>query len=129
MDAETKGLLEEDGLIVAVQVLTEAVRSLGYEWLLNKAKSWLSPSFCQADRKTDIAVASQVESYSVDFGWGRPKKVEMTSIDKTGAFSLWDSRKGDGGFEVNVVLKKHEMEAFASLFVEGLRSINSVSKL
>ncbi|KAI8031437.1 Phenolic glucoside malonyltransferase 1 [Camellia lanceoleosa] len=51
---------------------------------------------------------------------GRPRKVEMTSIDKSGAFSLSDCRDGNGGLEIGIVLKKHETEAFTSLFASGL---------
>ncbi|KAJ7960819.1 Anthocyanin 5-aromatic acyltransferase [Quillaja saponaria] len=47
---DTKGLLGEGGLIIAVEALSEWVRSLGYESLSSKAKSWSFSSFdLQAD--------------------------------------------------------------------------------
>nr|XP_048334870.1 phenolic glucoside malonyltransferase 1-like [Ziziphus jujuba var. spinosa] len=54
--------------------------------------------------------------YSLYFGWGKPKKMEITSIDRNGAFSLAKSKDGSGGIEIGLVLKKHEMELFGSLF-------------
>ncbi|KAF5961480.1 hypothetical protein HYC85_002689 [Camellia sinensis] len=67
-----------------------------------------------------IAGSPRLEIYNIDFGWGRPRKVEVTSIDKSGAFSLADSRDGNGGLQIGIVLNKHEIEAFASLFASGL---------
>ena len=50
-----------------------------------------------------------------DFGWGRPKKVELVSIDKTDAVSLMDSKNGGGAVEIGLALKKSQMEVFARL--------------
>jgi hypothetical protein len=36
---------------------------------------------------------------------------------------LSDSREGGGGIEIRLVLKKHEMEVFASLFSKGLEAL------
>ena len=68
-----------------------------------------------------VAGSPRFEAYSNDFGWGRPKKVEMASIDRTGAFCLSDSKNGDG-VEVSFVSNKRAMETFAYLFANGLRS-------
>ncbi|KAF7130256.1 hypothetical protein RHSIM_Rhsim10G0050500 [Rhododendron simsii] len=82
---------------------------------------------CQSDLKLDdegflsIAGSPRLENYNTDFGWGRPKKVELVSIAKSRAVTLSNSRDGNGGIEIGVVLKKHETEAFASLFASGLR--------
>ncbi|KAJ7974302.1 Phenolic glucoside malonyltransferase [Quillaja saponaria] len=119
---KTKNLLGEDGFLVAVKALSEALASLE-DGVLSGAETWVS-NLCKlsTDRRISIAGSPKFEIYSVDFGWGRPKKVEMSSIDQTRAVSLWDSRNGNGGIEVGLVLRKHDMEAFASLFTNGLRS-------
>jgi hypothetical protein len=70
-----------------------------------------------------IAGSPRFELYNTDFGWGRPRKVEMISIDRTGAICLSDSRDGGGGIEIGLVLKKQEMEVFASLFSRGLEAL------
>ncbi|XP_010243532.1 PREDICTED: malonyl-CoA:anthocyanidin 5-O-glucoside-6''-O-malonyltransferase-like [Nelumbo nucifera] len=61
--------------------------------------------------------------YQTDFGWGKPKKVELISIDATGALFLSESRDGDGGVEITLTLKEQEMDAFASIFVTSLNSL------
>ncbi|KAL0015111.1 hypothetical protein SO802_002180 [Lithocarpus litseifolius] len=55
-----------------------------------------------------------------DFGWGKPTKVEMISIDKTGAIRVSETRDGSGGIEIGMVLNKHVMEESASVFAKGL---------
>ncbi|RHN50243.1 putative isoflavone-7-O-beta-glucoside 6''-O-malonyltransferase [Medicago truncatula] len=40
-----------------------------------------------------------------------------------GAFSLGESRNNNGGIEIGLALNKEELEAFSTIFVEGLESI------
>ncbi|XP_028113205.1 LOW QUALITY PROTEIN: malonyl-CoA:anthocyanidin 5-O-glucoside-6''-O-malonyltransferase-like [Camellia sinensis] len=54
--------------------------------------------------------------------WGKPRKVDMTSIARNGAFSLSDSTDGNGGLEIGLMLNKQEIEAFPSLFATGLEA-------
>ncbi|KAJ8749676.1 hypothetical protein K2173_010096 [Erythroxylum novogranatense] len=69
-----------------------------------------------------VAGSPQLNVYGNDFGWGRPKKVEILSIDRTGSISLYESRDGKGGVEIGLAMPRHEMEAFASLFFSGLKA-------
>ncbi|KAK7295466.1 hypothetical protein RJT34_18375 [Clitoria ternatea] len=119
---ETRELQGEDGLIVAVETLSAALESLK-EGVLNGSENWCTwlINGLDADVKTiGVAGSPRFEVYSIDFGWGRPKKVAMASIDRTTAFCLSDSRNGDG-VEISFVSKKAAMEAFASLFVNGIQ--------
>ncbi|KAH9782703.1 UDP-glycosyltransferase 74F2 [Citrus sinensis] len=68
-----------------------------------------------------VAGSTRFDVYGSDFGWGRPRKVEIVSIDRTGAVSFAESKDGGGGVEVGVVLEEQEMEVFASLFTNGLK--------
>ena len=119
---ETSELLGENGLIVAVEVLSEALETIK-NGVLNGAEnwsSWLLEGLTIADVKTIGAAGSpKFEVYSTDFGCGKPKKVEMVSIDRTGAYCLSDSRNGDG-VEIGFVSNKKSMEAFASLFAKSI---------
>ncbi|OIW16743.1 hypothetical protein TanjilG_14513 [Lupinus angustifolius] len=120
---ETTELLGEDGLIVAVESISAALETLK-DGVLSGAESWSSKLHdgLNTDEKIIGAAGSpSFEVYSIDFGWGRPKKVEMTSIDRTGAFCISDTRNGDG-VEIGFVSNKQEMDAFASIFVKGLES-------
>ncbi|ESW11464.1 hypothetical protein PHAVU_008G032200 [Phaseolus vulgaris] len=121
--AETSEILGEEGLIVAVDAVNEGLESLK-EGALSGAESWtrLLLEGMKGDVKMiGIAGSPRFDAYSNDFGWGRPKKVEMASIDKTGAFCLSDSRSGDG-VEIGFVSTKEAMFTFGSLLLDSLQS-------
>ncbi|XP_065859538.1 phenolic glucoside malonyltransferase 1-like [Euphorbia lathyris] len=76
-----------------------------------------------ADLIIGVAGSPQFGIYGTDFGWGKPNKIQIVSIDNRGAISMAESRDGNGGIEVGLVLKKHEMEMFSSLFVNGFKDM------
>ncbi|KAK9913055.1 hypothetical protein M0R45_036881 [Rubus argutus] len=120
--AKAKELLAEDGLVVAVTAISEAIKGLEKNGVLNGIDELFVPRvkhLIQAEGVYSVAGSHRFQIYDTDFGWGRPKKVEVVSIDRTGAISLSDSKNGGGGVEVGVVLQKDCMEAFASLFAKG----------
>ncbi|KAL6129944.1 hypothetical protein ACLB2K_068326 [Fragaria x ananassa] len=120
--AEAKEVLGEDGLVVAVTAISEAIKGLDKNGVLKGADEVYVSKFKDylgVDGVYSTAGSHRFQIYDTDFGWGTPTKVEVVSIDRTGAFSVSDSKNGGGGVEVGVVLKKHVMEAFASLFAKG----------
>ncbi|XP_057754373.1 malonyl-CoA:anthocyanidin 5-O-glucoside-6''-O-malonyltransferase-like [Arachis stenosperma] len=119
--AETKGLLGEDGIVVAVESLSNALETLK-DGVLSGAENWsslLHDGLHSDDKLMSAAGTPRFEVYGNDFGWGKPKKVEMVSIDRTGAFCFSDSSNGDG-VEIGLVSNKESMDTFASLFLQGL---------
>ncbi|PON73634.1 Transferase [Trema orientale] len=129
---ETKGLVEKDGLVLAVKAIGEAIKSLETNGALTGAEDWAltlmmssnsdSSTTTPASRVYSTAGSPRFEVYNTDFGWGKPRKTDVVSIDRTGAISLSDTRNGDE-VEIGLVLKKHHMEAFSSLFSQGLGMI------
>ncbi|KAF5961484.1 hypothetical protein HYC85_002693 [Camellia sinensis] len=120
INADSNDLIGEDGVATTVKAIGEAIESLKEEAV--KEFQVYKLFSIDKDRLFTIGGSPRFELYNTDFGWGRPRKVEMTSIDKSGAFSLSDCRDGNGGLEIGIVLKKHETEAFASLFASGLEA-------
>ncbi|KAJ4976409.1 hypothetical protein NE237_001515 [Protea cynaroides] len=120
---EKSKLLREDGLIMATELIGEAIRVLGKEvsrGLEDVVSELLS---MQSGRNIAAAGSPRFALYGgMDFGWGRPKKVENVSTDITGAIFLKESRKLDGGVEIDVALEKKEMDAFALAFVSQLKA-------
>ncbi|GMN75161.1 hypothetical protein TIFTF001_056571 [Ficus carica] len=123
VDRET--LLGKGGLLVALSAISEIIKA-SEKGLLSGAENWV-PSSADGvktfSRLYSVVSSPRFEVYGTDFGWGRPRKVDVISIDKTGGISLSDNQNGDGGVEIGLVLRKHYMEAFASLFAEGLESL------
>ncbi|KAK4723633.1 hypothetical protein R3W88_026412 [Solanum pinnatisectum] len=60
--------------------------------------------------------------YDVDFGWGRPEKIEIISIDNSSGISMSISKykDSDGDLEVGWSLPKTRMSAFVAIFDHGL---------
>ncbi|XP_052176167.1 phenolic glucoside malonyltransferase 2-like [Diospyros lotus] len=122
--ADVDGLLGEDGVAMAAKVIGEAVDGLRHadlkgaqDLIFGRPSSPIS-----VDKVFTIAGSSRFEFYKVDFGWGRPRKVEVTSIDRTGAFSLSDSGDGTAIVEIGLAPKKDKVAGFASLFASGLEA-------
>jgi len=67
-----------------------------------------------------VAGSNKFSVYETAFGWGRPKKVEIVSVDRGLTIGLAESKDGHGGVEVGLVLNKHVMDLFGTLFLEGL---------
>ncbi|KAL2976991.1 hypothetical protein AAZX31_13G039800 [Glycine max] len=124
--AVTKNLVGiSDGFISALEGISEALNIVKGEGVLSGAETWVSLMLERGEsvpRLFSIAGSPLFEVYGTDFGWGRPKKVDMTSIDGTGAFSLSESRDNSGGIEIGLMLCQREMEAFSTLFVGGHES-------
>ncbi|KAL6633386.1 hypothetical protein ACP70R_026057 [Stipagrostis hirtigluma subsp. patula] len=76
-----------------------------------------------AARAVTVAGSPKLGVYAVDLGapWGRPRKVEIASVERTGALALAESGAdgGGGGIEVGLALPRAEMAAFRA-FYRGL---------
>ncbi|KAF5725411.1 hypothetical protein HS088_TW23G00133 [Tripterygium wilfordii] len=122
---DAKALMDKNGVILMAKKISELVKEAnccGLEGAKEALEKWTSGK--PKTLTIGIAGSPRFELYEVDFGWGRPKKVEVISIDKNRGIAMERSRDGDGGIEVGVVLEKHEMEVFASLFVNGLKELH-----
>ncbi|WJX65747.1 hypothetical protein P8452_50373 [Trifolium repens] len=125
VELEPKKFVGKDGFLSALEGMNEGLNKVKNDGVLNGAENWLDHMFNanESIKIYSIAGSPRFEVYGIDFGFGKPKKVDMTSTDKTGAFSLSESRNNEGGVEIGLALNKQEMEAFTTLFVQGLESI------
>ncbi|KAF9684000.1 hypothetical protein SADUNF_Sadunf04G0072300 [Salix dunnii] len=104
---ESEALLEENGFACAVERLSDAIRNLEKGVLDGTARPG-------AALLLGVAGSTHNDVYGTDLGRGRPKKVEITSIDQTGVISMSKCKDGSG-VEFTSVLEKHEMDKFMSL--------------
>ncbi|ESQ32559.1 hypothetical protein EUTSA_v10004202mg [Eutrema salsugineum] len=125
-DAKAEPVLEEGegkGFVSAVESLSGWVNGLCPE---NIEKSMLSPfeAFKRMEpgrQMISVAGSTRLGIYGSDFGWGKPVKVEIVTIDKDASVSLSESGDGTGGIEIGVCLTKDDVERFGSLFSRGLK--------
>ncbi|XP_004507302.1 phenolic glucoside malonyltransferase 1-like [Cicer arietinum] len=122
---ETKDLVGKNGFFVALEGINESLKRVKDGEVLNGAKNWLSYILegSESTKIYSIAGSPRFEVYGIDFGFGKPKKVDMTSIDKTGAFSLSERNDDNGGIEIGLALSNQQIQDFSTLFVQGLESI------
>ncbi|KAL5992247.1 hypothetical protein ACLOJK_013163 [Asimina triloba] len=123
-EARRSDLVSDRGLLSATKALRRGIQGLDEEGLMKGIESCI-PRFVEqtARRVVSVAGSPQFRVYDIDFGWGRPKKTEVTSIDTTGAIYIGDSRNEEGGsgIEFGLSLPEHEMASFARLFQEGFQ--------
>ncbi|XP_058755501.1 phenolic glucoside malonyltransferase 1-like [Vicia villosa] len=121
---ETKKLMGKGGFLSALEGISERLEKVK-NGVLDGAENWLHDMLNPKEsfKLYSTAGSPRFEVYDIDFGFGKPKKVDMASTDKTGAFSLSESKNHNGGIEIGLALNKHEMEAFSTLFVQGLEAI------
>ncbi|XAR55451.1 Anthocyanin 5-(6'''-hydroxycinnamoyltransferase) [Bertholletia excelsa] len=119
-------LVGENGIVIAAKAIGETVKKLN-QAVLGGAESWISDlkELIGSDLHVMVTGSPKLDLYGLDFGWGRPKKIEEISIDTSGAVSLTESREVGGGIEVGLVLPKAHMDSFASLFTKHLNGLCS----
>ncbi|KAE8706753.1 putative HXXXD-type acyl-transferase family protein [Hibiscus syriacus] len=123
--AKARDFLGEQGFVYAVEKVSGMVQALMEKGVLEGIENNLviSLDIFKQMAESEVQVITVAGSprfgvYGTDFGWGKPLKVVIVSIDKSEAFSMAESRDGTGGVEVGVALKKHDMEKFSSLFLK-----------
>ncbi|KAF6152899.1 hypothetical protein GIB67_033470 [Kingdonia uniflora] len=116
-------LLGEDGLVMAAEAIAKA-NPKTVKTVLNGAGNVLSNLFSAgSERLFVISGSPRMNVYDVNFGFGKPKKVEIISSTSTGSVTMVElGGAAEGGFEIGIALVKHEMNAFASLFDDTLKT-------
>ncbi|KDP27256.1 hypothetical protein JCGZ_19955 [Jatropha curcas] len=121
--AEARIFMEENGVAIIAEKLSDSIQGLETGKALfkeEKERHGRMRGEGAAVQKVGITGSPLFKYYEEDFGWGRPEKVEIVSIDRVNGVSLMDSRDGNGGVEIGMVLPRLEMESFASLFLQRL---------
>ncbi|KAK9161358.1 hypothetical protein Syun_007699 [Stephania yunnanensis] len=107
VNANREDIVGEDGIVVALDAIMKEVRGLGDEVIRN-LEGKLVDMVSKGPRRFDAIVGStQFEAYKLDFGWGKPKKVEFATVARTGAIFFVDSRNGDDdkdGIEISLAV-------------------------
>ncbi|VAI70201.1 hypothetical protein VPH35_121121 [Triticum aestivum] len=74
-----------------------------------------------------LAGSPRFRVYDVDFGFGRPAKVDIVSVARTGAMSVAEGRGGAGGTEVGISLPPDGMHRFRRCFADAVACLSSTS--
>ncbi|XP_020079883.1 coumaroyl-CoA:anthocyanidin 3-O-glucoside-6''-O-coumaroyltransferase 1-like [Ananas comosus] len=122
VEAKMADLVEKDGVLAAAMAIGRAIKGLE-NGVLEGAEGWMQKILSiLPEGPMSVAGSPRFQVYGTDFGWGRPKKVDLPSIEKTpGTVSLAESSDEQGGVEIGLVLPKDEMDAFQSCFYDELK--------
>ncbi|KAL5207737.1 hypothetical protein ABZP36_032172 [Zizania latifolia] len=117
-------LIGNDGVVTAATGIGAAIKGLD-DGVLDGADGWFHKIMSMVPhRPMSVGGSPRYGVYDTDFGLGRPRKVELVSIDKTpGTVSMAEGRDGQGGIEIGVVLPEAEMVQFSSYFSDGLKQL------
>ncbi|OMO50644.1 Transferase [Corchorus olitorius] len=120
---KARDLFDENGFVLAVEKVSDMVKETLAKGVLEGVENKLafilgfSDEMMKSIQAISVAGSPRFEVYGCDFGWGKPLKVAIVSIDKNEAISMAESRDGSRGVEVGLALKKHDMYNFSSLFL------------
>ncbi|XP_062215010.1 phenolic glucoside malonyltransferase 2-like [Phragmites australis] len=67
-----------------------------------------------------VAGSPRFRVYDLDLGFGRPVKVDIVSIARTGAVAMAESRSSAGGMEMGISLKPDGMDSFRKCFADAI---------
>jgi Transferase family len=124
VEANMQELHLQGGVFTAAMAIGKAIKGLE-EGVLQGAEGWFTKILSLVpNRPMSVGGSPRYRVYDVDFGWGRPVKVELPTIQKTpGTVSLAESRDGKGGIEIGVVLPENEMQQFGLCFSNGILDV------
>nr|GMD48874.1 malonyl-coenzyme:anthocyanin 5-O-glucoside-6'''-O-malonyltransferase-like [Ipomoea batatas] len=118
-------LVGSQGFLAAAELIGEAIGKgvNDGERILN-GELWFS-EFEEAVVGEAVGVAGypRIDLYGADFGWGKAEKIEYVSIDGGDSLSLCKCRDSEGDMEIGLAMPRARMEAFASIFANGLSSL------
>lgn len=116
--AKRSELIGENGVLAAAKAIGREISELE-KGALRGAEQWLSkPKDIIKSGKflASVAGSPKLRVYETDFGWGRPKKVEVAHVGSSRAIAITESRDEEGGVEFGVPLALHEVERFYVMF-------------
>ncbi|KAL0741556.1 hypothetical protein Bca4012_083069 [Brassica carinata] len=119
---EAEAFMGEEGFLTAAKYVSDSVEELDGT-VASKIPEVLAaiPSTTSEMQVISVAGSTRFGVYGLDFGWGKPQRVVIVSIDQGEAISMAEGRDGNGGVEIGFSLKKHEMEALIDLLRDGLK--------
>ena len=122
VDAQPRDFIKEDGVVFVAKSIHSKIKMFG-KGVTEGAESGFA-KFQSLSREgvelMGVAGSNRFGVYGIDFGWGKPTKVEITSVDRGLTIGVAENKDGKGGVEVGLVLNKQVMDLFSTLFHAGL---------
>ncbi|KFK26322.1 hypothetical protein AALP_AA8G232600 [Arabis alpina] len=114
----------ERGFVNAVEILSDLVKSLSSPGMVETFAQEFANAFSSVGESSQfgsVAGSNRFGVYEMDFGWGRPVKVDVISI-RGEAISMADRRDESSGVEIGMCMNKTEMDIVFSVLNHGLQN-------
>lgn len=115
-------LVGDEGFRVATESIGEIIyeRNKDKEYVSNG--EWLKEVGGASNEGRYLAIAGspKYDLYEADFGWGKPQKWHFVFFGSGLLMSLGKSKDSNGDLEIGLYLSKTRMDAFATIFSDGL---------
>ncbi|XP_004969568.1 phenolic glucoside malonyltransferase 1 [Setaria italica] len=103
--------------------IDEAVRDIG----TYSMDAWMD-RVRESVAALSVAGSPRFHVYELDFGFGRPVKVDIVSVARTGAVAVGESRSSTGGMEFGVSLQPAGMERYRKCFADAIAWLHERSR-
>lgn len=123
VDAEPLDFIKEEGLVLVAKSINRKVKTLHKEEVFGKSSSRFMALAKEGAEMLGVSMSNKFMVYETDFGWGKPAKVDIINLDRASnlTMGLLDSKDGDGGVEVGLVMHQKVMDLFGTIFHGGLK--------
>ncbi|KAH7691941.1 Transferase protein [Dioscorea alata] len=125
IELKVKELVGEDGVTAAAKAIKAGIEDFEERGVLSDAEGMMEKlRALPKDLALVVAGSPRFRVYETEFeGWGKPVKVDTVLKSKSRALCIAESRDGEGGVEIGLVLSLPLMNQFTSCFDDGLRFI------
>lgn len=125
---KTMMLSSKKGFLIAVESIGKAISETikNKDGVLKNAELWFEMQFktpAKISAKIGVAGTPKLKIYDIDFGWGKPKKYETISIDSNGSISINACKESPEDLEISLSLPAKQMDAFLTIFNNGLEDL------
>ncbi|QCE12672.1 shikimate O-hydroxycinnamoyltransferase [Vigna unguiculata] len=123
VDAKPSAFIEKEGFVIIAKSIHSKIKDILDKGVFHEVDDVLPRYAALAKERVEMiatAGSNRFGVYGNDFGWGKPSKVEIASVDRALTVGLAEKRDEKGGVEVGIVLKRPVMELFGTLFHGGL---------
>ncbi|KAJ3678612.1 hypothetical protein LUZ60_002415 [Juncus effusus] len=119
VEMDSDDLISQNRLFMAAEALGKCIEGLSSGEKFRE--DWIRVFELLANPcSLTVAGSPKFRVYEVDFGWGRPARVDILSVSKTGALAMAESREERGGVEIGLALPQRVMDCFEKHFVGAL---------
>ncbi|KAK9055832.1 hypothetical protein SSX86_026917 [Deinandra increscens subsp. villosa] len=118
----------KEGFLRAVELVSMAIREgvngKNQDHVFKDAETWLEKMSRQVPT-VGVAGTPKSNIYDVDFGWGKPEKYEIISLDFSDLISVNAGKESVGDLEIGLCLPAEQMDAFINISRNELENILS----